>query len=131
MSSYLFARDGVHITFSINGQEIYRTQNLALGLAYDPLDQYGIKGTLHKHGDYDRVQHYIETARQSLRQNPDKLCQTMAAELQVIRVHHLPLEEIQQCIECTGYVGKLYEKYFLPRDVLHTEILTYLDTSKS
>jgi len=63
-------------------------------------------GCLHKFGDYKLVKEYYDSARQAYINIgfPQE-----AADLKIIH-GMLPIEELNKCIEISGYVGKLYEK---------------------
>lgn len=88
---YILHRDG----------EPYGAPLQAVGLAIDIES-----GTLHKHGNPDRVQEWVTDAQAKFNNAgfPD-----MANTL-VCLVGPFPVEELNKCLTITGYAGVLYQK---------------------
>jgi len=63
-------------------------------------------GCLHKFGDYDLVKDWYDTARKKY---IDAEYPNEAEELKLL-YGSIPVEELNKCIEISGYIGKLYEK---------------------
>ncbi len=81
------------------GQEILRCKSLAIGF-----DR--VSGTLHKHGEHERVESWVSNARKKFR---DAGFPEMADAL-VVLSGDLPLDEVNKCLAITGYCARMFEK---------------------
>jgi hypothetical protein len=80
-------------------------EEIAIAFSFDPNEDHGIQGTLHKHGDPEKVMKWAETHRKKLTEAglPD-----LANEIIVI-TGKFQLEEINKMLSISGYVGNFYK----------------------
>jgi len=83
-------------------------EEIAVAFSFTPNEK--ISGTLHKHGSIENVNKWANVARIKLASIPE-----MAAEITVV-FGKIPLEELDNMISISGYVGRWYERMLNSKD---------------
>lgn len=101
---YRFA-DGTY-RFYLDEQETMTIPDARVAIAYAYHPDLDIKGTLHKHGHPESVKAWYDKAVSAYRQAgfPEIAEQLFYAE------GPISVEQLNKCLNVTGYVGKLHEE---------------------
>jgi hypothetical protein len=110
---WLFAKNSEGKWLLADGKESYTINKPAICLSYHPdmdykVDSVGIRATLHKFGEAARVRAYFEKTH--------KLYMESGLEREANELVYMDFEdsfdvnELNKCIEITGYVALLYER---------------------
>ena len=85
--------------------------SVCMFVSYDYEDKV-MPGTMIKHGTHAQILMYKDkTAKQysAMESHPE----FSSVRFFIVDVSHIPIKEINQCIESTGYIGTLLKKYDL------------------
>ena len=89
-----------------NDQIHWAGPEIAVAFSYDPDDEKGMKGTLHKHGSPDLVQTWFDKTIAKFRGGG---LADLANQLHIVS-GPISLEELNKMIDISGYVGVWYER---------------------
>lgn len=107
---YLFGKEKSNWFITENGKYSYAINKPALCFSYHP-DMGGIRGTLNKFGEAVRIEAYFDKTH--------RLYMESGLEMEADELVYMDFEdsfdvnELNKCIEITGYVALFYERSIL------------------
>jgi hypothetical protein len=109
---FLFGKDDKGWFIGQGGTPEWRVKRPSICLSYFPDDP--IKGTLLRFGDEDMVRRFFIKTQKLYEKNG------LQEEVDALKCISFPpdfeVEELNKCIEITGYVGKVYEMVVGPEN---------------